>query len=225
MLVESQDPERARHFAARLWWTPAAAVDDSHMPDFYAMEALSTLAYAAQVLVEDDPLKYSVWCSDVSLGLLSGFDLTLKVDSDSKDSLRYLELQAQEANIATLSKEPATLSAKGQYVAALTSTAHQRLQEVTDDIIRLRGWDMHATVRSEIAYFLSFPSTLSAEKAAARIGKDAAVRPGNDDWWVTVTHDAPTTLDELHQQEDHLRKIATEDGGKYDGYERGLVRV
>jgi len=97
-LVELSSADRASALHKTLRSAPEADVDDSDLPEFLAMRALSLLDYSAMVLFEPDPLKPAKWCSNAALSLAAD------VDSSASDPspLEELEREAQRTVIAQL---------------------------------------------------------------------------------------------------------------------------
>src|SRR5260370_4943164 len=76
-LIEVPDATAARDLSARIFGAPEADVDDSNRPEYYAMRALGVLAYAVQILTDDDIVKPALWCADSAVSLLRDFDYVL----------------------------------------------------------------------------------------------------------------------------------------------------
>jgi hypothetical protein len=139
-LVRSPAPERAQELVDALESVPEAHVDDSHRPDFYAMRALSVLAYAAQTMTDDDPTQAALWCSDENLSLVSAFDFVLKRESDS---LASAEAEAQNETLDRLTRNNGA-EASVTLDSSRTSPLVARLGGTVDEVVRARDWDMSA---------------------------------------------------------------------------------
>lgn len=90
--------ERARVLEERVWSVPEANVDDSHLPEYWAMRALGVLHDALHVVFEEDLPEWTLSCSRSALALLSDMDFYLRPN----EYLQSLEYAAQEAVLAQL---------------------------------------------------------------------------------------------------------------------------
>jgi hypothetical protein len=140
-LVEIPSTQRARTLASEVEARPEANVDDSHRPDYYAMRALSVLAYAIDVLIDEDPLKPALWCSFAIIEVLSDIDYLLHLDPSSTSSLASTEMREEERTIAQLIEE------NGQVTIGecRSSDVFTNLRARTDAVARARGWQSSAS--------------------------------------------------------------------------------
>src|SRR6266508_18263 len=136
-LVDHPSQQRAQELAAEIEDVPEASVDDSERPDYYAMRALSAVAYAAQTLAGEDPKQAVLWASEATLSLLRDFD---HVFGRSGDTLEAAEAAAQAETLDRLDAGQGHLgvsleSSRASFVVSL-------LNQVTDDLVRAHDWDM-----------------------------------------------------------------------------------
>jgi hypothetical protein len=139
-LVASPDRHIASDLAARVGAAPLARVDDSNRPEFYAMRAMSVLAYAVQVQLEDDPLKAVLWCSRAAVGLLRDLDVIVGAHAGSAGSLGDLEMVTEQAWIGSLSDRGASGAIARGCEDAMASDVFRRLPEVCTQVARAREW-------------------------------------------------------------------------------------
>jgi hypothetical protein len=135
-LAASPDPLAARRLKEAVEAAPEAEADDSNAADYYAMRALSVVAYAAEAWFASDPLQFAQWSADEAVDLMRDIAFTL---AESAPPLEELEIQAQrellgQLELASPQEIPAALSrSKEQPIVASSRSA-------AIDYARLRGW-------------------------------------------------------------------------------------
>ena len=87
---------RARRLHEAVEAAPEAWVDDSHLPEFSAMRALSVLDYAALVCFEAEPAECALMCSRAARELLADFDFMLARGSFLADAERAAQREVLE---------------------------------------------------------------------------------------------------------------------------------
>jgi hypothetical protein len=133
-LVDHPSEQRAQELAAEIEKVPEASVDDSERPDFYAMRALSAVAYAAQTLVGEDSVQAALWASEATLSLLRDFDYVLVRSDDT------LEAGEAGAQAETLDRLDAGLGVSLE--SSRASVVVSLLGQITNDLVRAHDWDM-----------------------------------------------------------------------------------
>jgi hypothetical protein len=220
--IESADTLLARDLSARLTIAPVWT-DNCHYPEWDAWHALALIDYAARIFTDEKPLTLVQWCSEGSLELLSGFDMDLKSESGHDDSLEDMELKDQIAEVDRLSDADVPLPIRRHFELALASAVYHRLPEVTDDVAHAQRWDLSRPTRARIGFFLRFTSAADSERAAARIGEGAEVYGSGE--LVRMMQDLPLTPTDLFEQEEFFKRIASEEGGTYEGFEQGITEL
>jgi hypothetical protein len=135
-LAVSSDPLAARGLKEAVEGAAEAEADDSNAADYYAMRALSIVAYAAEAWLDNDPLKFAQWSADEAVDLMRDIAFTL---GESASPLEELEVEAQRELLAELERAPL------QGMAAVVSRAREAPIVATSgsaaiDYVRLRGW-------------------------------------------------------------------------------------
>jgi hypothetical protein len=100
-LAASPDPRAARRLKEAVEGAPEAEADDSNAPDYYAMRALSVVAYAAEAWFDDDPVKFAQWSADEAVDLMRDIAFTL---GKSAPPLEALEVEAQRQLLGELER-------------------------------------------------------------------------------------------------------------------------
>lgn len=153
-LAASPDPLAARRLKEAVEAAPEAEADDSNAADYYAMRALSVVAYAAEAWFDDDPVKFAQWSADEAADLMRTIAFSLE---ESAPPLEELEVEAQRELLGELERTtpeniPAVLShaREAPIVAASRSAAI--------DYARVRGWILLAAEEDD-GYQCREPST------------------------------------------------------------------
>ncbi len=102
-LAASPATTTAQRLKAAVEAAPEATEDDSNSPNYLVMRALSTIAYAAEVWIAEDPVKYARWSAEEAEALM----LMLQEDlPSSAPLLGDLEIEAQSHLLADLAHVP-----------------------------------------------------------------------------------------------------------------------
>lgn len=135
-LAASPDAVAARRLKEAVEAAPEAEADDSNAPDYYAMRALSVVAYAAEAWFDNDPLKFAQWSADEAVDLMRDIAFTL---GESAPPLEELEVEAQRELLAELERTPLE-----GIRAVLSRTSEASIvgwsRSAAIDYARLRGW-------------------------------------------------------------------------------------
>ena len=134
-LAASPDARAARRLKEDVEAAPEAEADDSNAPDYYAMRALSVIAYAAEAWFDDDPLKFAQWSADEAVDLMRDIAFTL---GKSAPPLEELEVEAQRQLLAELEASPEDILAvlsRAREAPIVASSGSAAL-----DYARARGW-------------------------------------------------------------------------------------
>ncbi len=136
---------QAEQLIKKLENTPEADVDDSKLPEFYATEAMSILAYALAAVVRKDrePAK---WVCNTSLGLRDGLNYILTEESKRQNTfdannpfvpgpLEVLELKHQQQSLELLksAKEP-----NAELISSLRRLSQEANKELELAVAELR---------------------------------------------------------------------------------------
>jgi len=135
-LANSGDVKIAHSIKNAIESAPEAEVDDSNVPDYMAMRALSVLCYAAQTWAEEDSVKYAQWSAGEAADLMR--DIAFTVGS-SAPPLEELEITAQRDLLAQLD------AASDMSASALLRIAHEApvvrsSGTAAMEYARVRGW-------------------------------------------------------------------------------------
>jgi hypothetical protein len=133
--VDAVDPDVAGSVIEAVMATPESLVDDSNRPDYYAMRVLGSVVYAAQTMVDDDPLQAAVWGSGAGISVLRDVDHAL---GRSRPSLAEAEQAAQEEDLDRLVTGSGGVTAD----TSRRSVVYTELTTVTSEVTRINDWDL-----------------------------------------------------------------------------------
>jgi hypothetical protein len=135
-LAASPDPRAARRLKEDVEGAPEADADDSSAPDYYAMRALSVIAYAAEAWFDNDPVKFAQWSADEAVDLMRDIAFTL---GESAPPLEELEVEAQRELLAELEgsspEDIPTVLSRSKEAPVVASSGSAAM-----DYARVRGW-------------------------------------------------------------------------------------
>lgn len=133
--VDAVDPDVAGSVIEAVMATPESLVDDSNRPDYYAMRVLGSVVYAAQTMVDDDPLQAAVWGSGAGISVHRDVDHAL---GGSRPSLAEAEQAAQEEDLDRLVTGSGGVTAD----TSRRSVVYTELTTVTSEVTRINDWDL-----------------------------------------------------------------------------------
>jgi hypothetical protein len=149
VLVSDGDTAQAAEAAEALGALPEAQVDDSHDPEYFAMLALSVLAYALEASRAEGP-EPAEWASGALLNLTADIDQIIARGTaaeviDPRNPPPPREFEAQDAafqteTIRTLQSDPALPRA---LIAALRAAARRAALDLEPAVVRFQqgmGW-------------------------------------------------------------------------------------
>jgi hypothetical protein len=135
-LAASPDPSAARRLQEDVEGAPEAEADDSNASDYYAMRALSVVAYAAEAWFGDDPQKFAQWSADEAVDLMRNIAFTL---GKAAPPLEELEVEAQRDLLAELEgvspEDIPTVLGRAREAPVVAASGSAAM-----DYARLRGW-------------------------------------------------------------------------------------
>ena len=133
--IDELSPDLAESVIESVMETPESMVDDSNRPDYYAMRVLGSVVYAAQTMMDDDPLKAAMSASGTTVSVLRDFDHAL---AGGHRSLAEAELAAQHADLDRL----VAGTGEGMLLAARSSALYPELGPATHEVTKVNDWDL-----------------------------------------------------------------------------------
>jgi hypothetical protein len=143
-----RDVEQAAAAVAAL---PEADEDDSNLPTYQAMKALSVLAYALETATDGGPEEAAEWASGAALDIRAEMDFILRHGADEAvvidpanpppaGELESAEVSAQRESLRPIAAEDRPNQSLVASIRRLSEDMAAQLERVLPEFARRRGW-------------------------------------------------------------------------------------